>query len=139
MVIGFVFAASGSENSQSSLNDVGASLILAVWLGGFAHAVVIWALHLDGVADPIAAAERERNDRRVYGRRLLAKQPAFAREFRVWGVRTSSTRIIAFLSISIMFLNNFLESCVGSVPNSHIESFSIDKKWDSSRRSMISM
>lgn len=80
MILGFIFTAQGNQNSNSTINNIGVAMILGVWIGGIAHATVIWSLKLDGISDALAAAERERNDRRAYGRRLLSKQAAFARE-----------------------------------------------------------
>jgi hypothetical protein len=78
-VVGFALAASGPTNSSTVATDVGATLLLAVWIGGMAHAAVIWALKLDTVSDPGVADERERERQRVFGRRMLATDPATAR------------------------------------------------------------
>ena len=69
-----------SNGGDDLAGNLGGGLILAVWLGGIVHALIICAADLDGVRDPVADAERERNRRREYGRRLLRNEPVFARE-----------------------------------------------------------
>jgi Helix-hairpin-helix motif len=82
MLVGLILA--GLSNGNNDLaGNLGGVLILTVWLGGIVHALIICAADLDGVRDPVAAAERERNRWREYGRRLLIKQPDFARELGV--------------------------------------------------------
>ena len=82
MIIGFTLAG-WSNNDNDLKGTVGAALILSVWIGGFVHAIVIWATGLDGVRDPAAVVARERNQRRQYGRRLLMSQPRIATELGV--------------------------------------------------------
>ena len=78
-VVGFALAASGPTNSSTVTTDVGATLVLTVWIGGLVHAAIIWALKLDTPSDPELADERERERQRAFGRRMLATDPATAR------------------------------------------------------------
>jgi hypothetical protein len=78
-VVGFALATSGPTNSSTVAPDIGATLLLTVWIGGMVHAAVIWALKLDIVSDPGIADEHERERQRSFGRRMLATDSATAR------------------------------------------------------------
>jgi DNA uptake protein ComE-like DNA-binding protein len=68
---------------SSTAQGVAAGLALATWIGGGIHAIAISsdaAQRIQARSDPVVQAARARVELRAEGRRLLATQPALARE-----------------------------------------------------------
>lgn len=71
---------------SGAARGLGAALWLVTWVGGGVHAVVVSndaVRRIHGTEDPRVAAAKARIERRAEGRRLLASQPALARELGV--------------------------------------------------------
>jgi DNA uptake protein ComE-like DNA-binding protein len=67
----------------SSAEGVGAGLALLTWIGGGIHAIAVSndaGRRIQSRADPTLEAAKTRIERRARGRRLLATQPALAKE-----------------------------------------------------------
>jgi DNA uptake protein ComE-like DNA-binding protein len=70
-------------HSSSAAQSVAALLLGLTWVGGGIHAIAVSnqaVLRIRSRTDPVVKAARARIDRRAEGRRLLATQPALARE-----------------------------------------------------------
>ncbi len=70
----------------STARGAGAALWLVTWIGGGVHALVVSndaVRRMHGSEDPRVAAAEARIERRAEGQRLLASQPALARELGV--------------------------------------------------------
>jgi DNA uptake protein ComE-like DNA-binding protein len=68
---------------SNAASGVAAALALLAWIGGGAHAVAVSddaARRIQSRTDPALDAARLRIERRAEGRRLLATQPALAKE-----------------------------------------------------------
>ena len=77
---------SAPEHTSGTADGVGAVLWLVTWIGGGVHALVVSndaVRRIHGGEDPMVAAAQARIERRADGRRLLASQPALARELGV--------------------------------------------------------
>lgn len=73
-------------NPSDTAQGVGAVLWLVTWIGGGVHALVVSndaVRRIHGGEDPKVEAAQARIERRADGRRLLASQPALARELGV--------------------------------------------------------
>lgn len=71
------------KNPSGTAQGVGTALGLLAWIGGGIHALAISrdaVRRIYGSADPTLEAAKMRIQRRAQGRRLLATQPALARE-----------------------------------------------------------
>jgi len=70
-------------NPSNAALSIGTVLGLGTWIGGGVHAAAISNTAVRRIAsrnDPAVTAARERMERRAEGRRLVARQPALARE-----------------------------------------------------------
>jgi DNA uptake protein ComE-like DNA-binding protein len=70
-------------NAGGTARGVGAVLWLVTWVGGGVHALVVSndaVRRIHGSEDPRVEAAEERIERRAEGKRMLASQPALARE-----------------------------------------------------------
>ena len=77
---------SAPEHTSGTADGVGAVLWLVTWIGGGVHALVVSGdavRRIHGGEDPKLEAAQARIERRADGRRLLASQPALARELGV--------------------------------------------------------
>src|SRR5215467_12952214 len=71
---------------SNTAKGVAAGLLLATWIGGGVHALVVSneaVRRIRGRADPVVEAAQARIERRAEGRRLLASQPALAHELEI--------------------------------------------------------
>jgi DNA uptake protein ComE-like DNA-binding protein len=72
-----------SDGRNNAVAGIAAGVALLAWIGGGAHAFAVSddaVRRIEGRTDPALDAARARIERRAEGRRLLATQPAVARE-----------------------------------------------------------
>ena len=77
------FLVLSTNNSNSPREGIAVGVMLLTWIGGGIHALAISGdatRRIHGPGDPALEAARMRIQRRAQGRRLLASQPALARE-----------------------------------------------------------
>jgi DNA uptake protein ComE-like DNA-binding protein len=82
LLVGYLVLDTAVQNSNAA-DGAGAALALLAWIGGGAHAFAISGdavRRIEDRADPALDAARRRIERRAEGRRLLATQPALAKE-----------------------------------------------------------
>jgi Helix-hairpin-helix motif len=80
--VAFVVISSPAK-TNSTAEGIAVAVGMAAWIGGGIHAVAISGnamRRIYGAGDPLLAAGKNRIERRAAGRRLLATQPALARE-----------------------------------------------------------